>query len=418
MHSYRDGAHAPWQIAIGACLALIVGNGPVMQFTFGVLIIPLSEALGTDRGSISTALLVGLVTTGVATPWIGRLMDRHGVRRVGSFCILAFALLMAACGWLAHSVATLILLYFLAGVFAAGQTPLAYSKAITAAFDRQRGLALGVAAAGVGLGTMLMPMVAQWLLNQFGWRGAYVGLGAITALIALPAFRLMVVPRAGSGAACVSAVSAQANAAEAAALPGWSARQARSSGIFWTMAGAFFLVALAVSGTIAHIVPLLVDRGVSPQAAATAISTAGLSLLVGRIFAGWMLDRCPAPHVAILFFCLPLAGQALLLLDHGASAGLMAAVLIGLGLGAEIDLIAFMQSRYFGRRAFGEIYGYFFAIFMFASGFGPFLMGQAFRVSGSYEPFLLVSMAGLAVACLLMVMLSRRPERVASVDMA
>jgi cyanate permease len=106
------------------------------------------------------------------------------------------------------------------------------------------------------------------------------------------------------------------------------------------------------------------------------------------------------------------------LLDHGASAGLMAAVLIGLGLGAEIDLIAFMQSRYFGRRAFGEIYGYFFAIFMFASGFGPFLMGQAFRVSGSYEPFLLVSMAGLAVACLLMVMLSRRPERVASVDMA
>ncbi|MFC4297691.1 hypothetical protein ACFO0J_06525 [Castellaniella hirudinis] len=90
----------------------------------------------------------------------------------------------------------------------------------------------------------------------------------------------------------------------------------------------------------------------------------------------------------------------------------MAAVLIGLGLGAEIDLIAFMQSRYFGHKAFGEIYGYFFAIFMFASGFGPFLMGQTFRISGSYEPFLLVSMVGLGIACLLMVALRRTPERV------
>jgi len=415
MSSQQDSALARWQIAIGACLALIVGNGPVMQFTFGVLIIPLSEALGTDRGTVSTALLVGLVTTGVATPWIGRLMDRHGVRRVGSLCILAFALLTAACGWLSHSVATLILLYFLAGVFAAGQTPLAYSKAITAAFDRRRGLALGVAAAGVGIGTMLMPMVAQWLLSHFDWRGAYVGLGAITALIALPALTLMVVPRSKNGTA---AQSLRTDSAEIDSAQGWSARQARSSGVFWMMAGAFFLVALAVSGTIAHIVPLLVDRGVSPQTAAAAISTAGLSLLVGRIFAGWMLDRYPAPYVAILFFCLPLAGQALLLLNHGQHAGLVAAVLVGLGLGAEIDLIAFMQSRYFGHKAFGEIYGYFFAIFMFASGFGPFLMGQTFHVVGSYEPFLLVSMIGIGVACLLMVALRSRPELVVSADMA
>ncbi|MGB3426392.1 MAG: MFS transporter [Castellaniella sp.] len=409
MNAQQEGGLAPWQIAIGACLALIVGNGPIMQFTFGVLIIPLSEAMGTDRGTVSTALLVGLVTTGVATPWIGRLMDRHGVRRVGSFCILAFALLTAACGWFSHSVATLILLYFFAGLFAAGQTPLAYSKAITAAFDRQRGLALGVAAAGVGIGTMLMPMVAQWLLSHFGWRGAYVGLGALTALIALPALTLMVVP---GGKNRTGSQASRTDAAGAASAPGWTARQARSSGVFWMMAGAFFLVALAVSGTIAHIVPLLVDRNVSPQAAAAAISTAGLSLLVGRVFAGWMLDRYPAPYVAILFFCLPLAGQALLLLNHSQHAGLVAAVLIGLGLGAEIDLIAFMQSRYFGHKAFGEIYGYFFAIFMFASGFGPFLMGQTFHISGSYEPFLLVSMVGLGIACLLMVALRRAPERV------
>ncbi|KAF1021949.1 MAG: putative MFS-type transporter YhjX [Paracidovorax wautersii] len=396
----------PWRIAIGALLALIVGNGPVMQFTFGVLIIPLSQAFGTDRGTVSTALMVGLVTTGLATPWIGRLMDRHGVRRIGIVCILAFALLMAACGWLAQSVTLLILLYGICGVFAAGQTPLPYSKAIAVAFDRRRGLALGVATAGVGIGTMLMPMVASALLSQFGWRGTYVGLGLITVLLALPALTILVAPRATAG----GRPQVLGNPAGSPVLQGWSARQARSSSVFWVMAGSFFLVALAVSGVIAHIVPLLVDRGVSPGSAAVAISVAGLSLLVGRIFAGWMLGRYPAPYVAILFFCLPLIGVALLLVDGSAHLGLAAAVLVGLGLGAEVDLIAFMQSRYFGQRAFGEIYGYFFAIFMLGSGLGPFLMGQAYRLTGGYAPFLMASLVGLLVACGLMAVLRKRSE--------
>jgi len=71
-----------WWVVLGALLGLTVGNGPIMQFTFGVLIQPLSEAFGADRGTVSTALLAGLVATGLATPLMGRLMDRYGVRRV------------------------------------------------------------------------------------------------------------------------------------------------------------------------------------------------------------------------------------------------------------------------------------------------------------------------------------------------
>lgn len=388
-------AGAPWRIAIGAMLALIVGNGPIMQFTFGVLIIPLSQALATDRGTLSTALLVGLVTTGLATPFVGRLMDRHGVRRIGTICILVFALLMAACGWLTQSVTTLILLYGLCGVFAAGQTPLSYSKAIAAAFDRHRGLALGVATAGVGIGTMTLPLIAQWLLGQFGWRGAYVGLGLMTVLLALPALRWLVVP-------ADTTQTGRTSAPVPSTKPGCSAQQARTSAVFWVMASAFFLVALAVSGVIAHIVPMLVDRGVEARSATAAISAAGLALLAGRLVAGWMLDRYPTHYVAILFFCLPLGGLALLLLNQSPQVGLAAAVLVGLGLGAEVDLIAFMQSRYFGQKAFGEIYGYFFAIFMLGSGLGPFLMGQSHRLTGSYNVFLTLAAIGVLGACVLM----------------
>jgi len=391
-----------WWVVLGALLGLTVGNGPIMQFTFGVLIQPLSEAFGADRGTVSTALLAGLVATGLATPLMGRLMDRYGVRRVALPAIALFGLGMALTGWLATSPAMLVLMYGLTGLFAAGQTPMPYSKAIAALFDRRRGLALGVATAGVGLGTILMPMLAQRLVMAWGWRGAYLGLGAVTLLVALPAMAWLVTARQpGAAGPSAAAPAAPVAARPAPERPGLTAAQARTHGVFWSMALAFFAVAMAASGVIAHVVPLMVDRGIPASAAVGAISAAGLALLAGRLLAGWMLDRFHGPYVTMVFFSLPLMGIALLLVSHEPALGIPAAVLVGLGLGAEVDLIAFLQSRYLGLRAFGEIYGYLFAIFMLGSGLGPFLMGLCFRLTHSYEPALGVLAAGLALACFL-----------------
>ena len=388
-----------WWVVLGALLGLTVGNGPIMQFTFGVLIQPLSEAFGADRGTVSTALLAGLVATGRAPPLMGRLMDRYGVRRVALPAIALFGLGMALTGWLATSPAMLVLMYGLTGLFAAGQTPMPYSKAIAALFDRRRGLALGIATAGVGLGTILMPMLAQRLVVAWGWRGAYLGLGAVTLLVALPAMAGLVTARQAGPAG--PAPLAPVGAPPAADRPGLTAAQARTHRVFWFMALAFFAVAMAASGVIAHVVPLMVDRGIPASTAVGAISAAGLALLAGRLLAGWMLDRFHGPHVTMVFFSLPLMGIALLLVSKEPALGVPAAVLVGLGLGAEVDLIAFLQSRYLGLRAFGEIYGYLFAIFMLGSGLGPFLMGLCFRLTHSYEPALALLAAGLALACFL-----------------
>lgn len=388
-----------WWVVLGALLGLTVGNGPIMQFTFGVLIQPLSEAFQADRGTVSTALLAGLVATGLATPLMGRLMDRYGVRRVALPAITLFGLGMALTGWLATSPTMLVLMYGLTGLFAAGQTPMPYSKAIAALFDRRRGLALGIATAGVGLGTILMPMLAQRLVVAWGWRGAYLGLGAITLLVALPAMAFLVTARRDGPAGPSHA--APVATLPAAERPGLTAAQARTHRVFWSMALAFFAVAMAASGVIAHVVPLMVDRGIPASTAVGAISAAGLALLAGRLLAGWMLDRFHGPHVTMVFFSLPLMGIALLLVSNEPALGIPAAVLVGLGLGAEVDLIAFLQSRYLGLRAFGEIYGYLFAIFMLGSGLGPFLMGLCFRLTHSYELALGLLAAGLALACYL-----------------
>jgi predicted MFS family arabinose efflux permease len=154
---------------------------------------------------------------------------------------------------------------------------------------------------------------------------------------------------------------------------------------FWLLAISFLIVAGVCNGTIAHVVPFLTDRGVSPGGATRVLATGGIALIVGRLLAGYLLDRIFAPYVAVAFFLSPLIGIVLLLSASQPAMAAAGTVLVGLGLGAEVDLIAFLLSRYLGMRSFGEIYGYLFAIFMLGSGLGPFVMGVSFDRRGSYN---------------------------------
>jgi MFS family permease len=343
--------------------------------------------------------MAGLLATAICTPLVGRLVDRFGIRAVTLPAIALFAASIAAIGF-ATSAWVYIALYALAGVAAAGQTPLAYCKAVSSAFDARRGLALGIAIAGVGVGTALIPQFAQGLITRFDWRAAYVGMGILTFGLAFSSMALLVTTPGshGAGADASSGSTAQ---------DGLGTAEALRSATFWKLAISFFLVALAAGGTVAHIVPLLTDRGLSPQRAAMALTAAGVALIGGRLLSGYLLDRVFAPVVASVFFALPLIGIAMLLATTDATLAIPAAILVGLGLGAEVDLIAFLQSRYLGLRSFGEIYGYLFAVFMVGSAIGPFAMGMSFQVLHTYAPALWVLLAGLVIACVLMAWLGR-----------
>ena len=166
------GIRNPWWIVLGSVLGLTVGNGPVMQFSFGVFVKPLTAQFASDRATISAALSVGLLLTGLCTPIVGRLVDRFGVRAITLPAIALFAIATAALGFIPDSATAFLVVYAIMGIFAAGQTPLPYARAVAGAFDNRRGLALGVTMAGVGLGTVLLPMFAQTMIGLVGWRGA------------------------------------------------------------------------------------------------------------------------------------------------------------------------------------------------------------------------------------------------------
>jgi MFS family permease len=171
------------------------------------------------------------------------------------------------------------------------------------------------------------------------------------------------------------------------------------------LAFAFFFGVLAINGTIVHIVALLSDRGVPLQVATAALSTAGIAIIVGRVICGWCLDRFWGPYVATCFFVLPMLGIALLVSHWAMPIPLIGAALCGAGIGAEIDLMAFFISRYFGLKAYGKIYGLMFMLFNIGTGLGPALSGRAFDMFHSYVQIFCVYKVALAITCLLLVRL-------------
>lgn len=372
-----------WWVVVGSVFGLLVGNGPIMQFTFGVFLLPLSKEFGWSRSSTSLALAIGLTVTAIFVPIAGRLVDRYGIRVVTLASITLFSLALASVAFFATTLTSFIVIYAIMGIGAAGQTPLPYAKAVSTWFDEKRGLALGVAMSGVGVGVALVPKYAQSVMDQFGWRGAYLGLAILTFVVGVLAVLL-----------ASKEPSHHSVKQSTEDIPGLTARQAFRTATFWKLAIAFVAVVFAMNGALVHVVPMLIGRGVSADIAASSMAFAGVALIAGRLLAGYMLDRVFAPYVASVLFAIPLVGLIILFATTTSGYASVAVVLIGLGLGAEVDLIAFLLSRYLGLKSFGEIYGYLFASFMIGNAVGPYVMSLSFDMTGSYH----VGLAILGVA--------------------
>jgi len=395
-----------WWVVAATVLGLIVGAGPINVFTFGVFLKPIIAELGVGRGLLSSALTLHSTIGALACPVFGWMIDRWGVRRCMLPGLVLYTAGIAALGLITASPFALTYLIFgLAGITSPVGGPIPYSTVISQWFDRQRGLALGIGMAGVGLGVALMPQLATLLIAQFGWRLAYVGLSVAVVVCAfLP---VMLVVREPSDFAARPRPGQSRGAA--LNLPGAGVGEALGSWLFWGLGIAFFFDVIAINGALTHIVALLTDRGIGREIAVTALSGTGIALLAGRILSGWFLDRFWGPYVAIGFFVMPMIGLALLMSHAGGATPFAGAICLGIGIGAEIDLMAFFASRYFGLKNYAKIYGTMFGLFGFGVGIGPTLSGFSFDQFHSYTPIFLVYEIMLFVTCVIFARLGPYP---------
>ncbi len=391
-----------WWVVFASICGLLVGSGAINVFAFGVFLKPVTHSLGVSREFFATGLILTSFLSAIGLIPLGFLIDRYGARRVMVPGLVLYSLGIMGYALMSASPEMMYLAFGLAGLFGCIGSPVPYGAVISLWFDRLRGVAIGVAMAGVGLGVALVPQIAAHLIHIFGWREAYIALGVVVFIIAWLPVTLFVREPTEHDAAKHTDITAESN------LPGLSVTEALTkSWRFWALTIAFFLAIVAINGTLTQIVALLTDRGVPLQVAVGTLSAAGLALIGGRIISGWCLDRFNGVVVAICFFLVPMVGIGLLASKLGGMVPLAGAVLCGLGVGAEVDLMAFFVSRYFGLKAYGRIYGLMFAVFTFANGIGPSIAGWSYTHYHTYGPAFWIFEGMLVVTCVLLAPLGR-----------
>jgi len=383
MTEWRRHFMLPIAAALGyACSVIhIYGLGP--------FIAPISAEFGWTRAEVTFGLTISTVISAVFCIPIGILVDRFGPRRLGLVgCLLmlgTFSLLGTATGelwnwyllWVVLSLGTILV-----------QATI-WTAAVSSRFERARGLALAIALSGASIGATVFPPLATWLIETHGWQRAVAYEASIWAAVTFPVLLLFF-----RGARDRGASPDPTDAPVQAVQGGVTLPEAFRSSVFWRLFAASMMFTVTIIALQVHFVPVLTDGGAAPMAAAGIAALVGIFSIIGRLGTGFLLDRFRGSRVGALVFLLPAFGCLLLLYGGADTLALsVAAALIGLTLGSEIDVIAYLTSRYFGLRHFGALYGAMLVALSMGTAIGPVAAAAVFDSQGSYAPFLWLTIA-------------------------
>lgn len=393
-------------------LAASLGSGtslPLFAYTNSAFAPHLIAEFGWSRAQFA---LIGMATlsTLIILPFVGRFTDRVGVRKVavvGTVLVplgfVAYAMQNGNFAWYA-AVFTMVL------AVGSMTSPLVYTRLVAENFERATGLALTVINCfPAALAIVLVPLL-NWWIEQFGWRSAYLALGALTfvaglgAIALIPARRepLETRPEHLDPDLAVSRTSPTARADYGTIL---------SKRVFWIVFFGMFLCLLQTPLHSTQMNLMLVDNGISMQTAANIVPLYALGTIVGRIACGLALDRFATPPVTTLSMILPALGFALLGSDYNSVPVIGAAMfLVGLSIGAESDLISFLVARYFKLRIYATTLGLLYCVSFLASALGAIAISWTLATSGSFSPYLFAVSASVAAGSLLFLLLPWRKD--------
>ena len=368
------------KVVAASTVGLSLGLSAVTVSSFGTFMLPLTHEFGWQRGDISLAITIFTLTTIVAAPIAGVMIDRWGIRRVLLPSIAAFALALASLALMSGGIWRLYVGYALLGAFGIGTASVTYSRLLIQWFTERRGLALGVALSGMGVGVAVLPSLAQYIIDAYGWRGAYIGLAVVVFIVSFPIVALW-----GHEPALLGDATAEmTDQTTVAALTGLSFGKAIRSKSVLLMIFAFLMLGVSTGAMPTHLVPLLIDRGTSPTQAALYASALGFSLVIGGLIVGFLLDRMSAALLILIVIAGLVTGLVMLLSGVSGPLAIVAIALVGFSIGADGDFMPYLVSRYVGMNAFSRITAILFGAFSLGIAVGPIVMGYGVDLTGSY----------------------------------
>ena len=389
-------------------IGVAFGLSPLPFYTIGMFAPELTRAFGWSFAAMMGSITVQSLVVMGSSPLAGFAIDRYGPRPVAMVSLLLFGLCFMSLSLNNGSLVVFYAQWVVMSILGAGTLSATWTQVVNGWFDRHRGLALGVASTGTGITGFLIKPLTAWLILHLGWRWAVVIIGLFPIVIAIPVVALLFRERpvavsvADDGPAAPDAEIGQ---------EGVTLREALHSRHFWIMVGAFLFIAFALTAPTPNLENILKAAHFDLARIGKITASFGLAVIAGRLIGGWLLDRIWAPACALGIFVLPAIGSWLLSRPQldGTSA-LIAVITIGLGAGFEFDLLAYLISRYFGRRNYGSIYGWFYTVIALGGGLGPVVYGYAFDVSGSYSLALVCGIGCLVTGSLLLLLLGPYPD--------
>jgi MFS family permease len=403
---------AGWPVVLTASMGVALAAAMVIMQ--GVMIIPIEHEFGWTRARISSGALIvstlGLLLSAVA----GYVIDRIGARRIG----LAVAVSMSGVLILLAATPNNIWYWWLMwGIYglAATATSTVWLAPVSARFDKSRGLAIALTLAGTGISATLLPIIANYLIEQQGWRTAYFVVGVLFLVVNVPLTFIFWRGAEEAAQPIDDDTQVASVAAIAVELPGMTVREGFRSPNFYIIVGTMTISMFAWVALVVNIVPILISLNISAMQAAAIAGTQGLAGIAGRVAGGWVLDRVPAKWLVCAATLCTLVLPVTLIADPGSVPLIFGAVIVGAVMsGVKYAGIVYLVSRHFGPRSFGTLFGAVSTAPAVAAGVGPVLASYAFDVTKSYSLAIWAALPAMATAALLVSLLSRYPDFEAS----
>jgi len=397
----RERLHYGWVMVLIA-LSVLATHALVM-YTFGVFLKPLVTEFNWDRGALSGAYSMYMLLAGTFAIFAGRLSDKYGPRM-----LVTLSGLLTGIGFLALSqINSLWQVYLIWGLFLGIGGSCCYIPVMSTIprwFVKKTGIAIGITVAGFGLGAVITPPLAQWLISAYGWRQAFIVLGLITFVIVIPLAQFMKHSPQRVGLKPYGEIGTLKDK-QSQAAGGLSFRQAIKTSRFLVWGSILFCFFFSVQVIVVHIVPHGIDIGISATVAASILSIIAGGSVIGRLSIGFISDRIGGRLA--LSACLTLVALALIWLLFAKEIwGLyIFAGVFGLAYGGIVLLETALTGELFGLKSLGMILGGVILFVTVGGALGAPLAGSIFDATGSYSLALLICVILVVLAIILSLIL-------------
>lgn len=383
MPQANKGLFYGWYIVLTSFLIMFSAFS-IVNSLHSLFLVPVTEELGLSRTTFSIVLSVGGLGVAIASPFMGKLLVKGNMKLTMSACVI-----LAGIGFMLYSLAQSALYFgivaFCIGVCVAGFSNIPISIMLTNWFYEKKGMAMGLAFAGSGVGTALLSPFLTTLISNYGWRTTYVIAGALIIVISLPLILFFTKKSPAEKGLVALGSDRVKEKQEHIDQSGLTLAEAKKSGRFWLFIFGVVCFALVAGGVQMHIPAYLIDIGHPAIFAGTIFGLLSLTNTVGKLVLGAIFDKFRTTG-GMLFVgvCMTIAMVSLLMANSKSLAFVFA---IAYGFSIVIASVGppFMTDDLFGKKDFGAIFGFVQIFFVATSSLGVIVSGFIYDLTNSYK---------------------------------